>query len=195
VIATPRRGPLHVGEPKAPDSPLGVCRWCGERIVILDPDDYRRARRRYHYGDEHEEGDIDCLSRWKESTTWDARHAVKLRDLEANGRLFCAACGLVVFEPGKPWPEPLHRLPRAERPDLNPEIAEQYRPKESPWECDHRIPLEDGGPHHIDNLQVLCTPCHRHKTAHEAAARAERRRLSRLLALPPDRQLALAEAA
>jgi len=87
AIATPRRGPLHVGEPKAPDAPKGVCRWCGEAIVLVDPSDYRRARRRYHYGDEHEVGDQDCLSRWKGSVCWDGRGAVKLRDLEAHGRL------------------------------------------------------------------------------------------------------------
>lgn len=175
-MSTARRGALHVGEPKAPDSPQGVCRWCGDPIILNDPTDYRRARRRYHYGDEHEAGDVDCLSRWKASTTWNAREAVRLRDLEEHGRLFCACCGLVVYQPGKPWPDRLHRLPRSERPDLNPEVAKLYQATELPWECDHRVPLEDGGPHHIDNLQVLCVPCHRAKTAHEAAKRAARRR-------------------
>jgi 5-methylcytosine-specific restriction endonuclease McrA len=154
VIATPRRGPLHVGQPKAPDSPKGVCRWCGEPIVLIDPSDYRRARRRYHYGDEHEAGDVDCLSRWKASVSWDARGAVKLRELEAHGRLFCAECGAVV----------------------GAEKSEDGRWSEVPWEADHRIPLEDGGPHHMDNLQVLCVPHHRRKTAREATERAARRR-------------------
>jgi HNH endonuclease len=181
--ATPRRGPLHVGEPKAPDCPQGFCRWCGDEIQLIDPTDYRRARRRYHYGDEHEVGDTDCLTRWKESVNWNARDAVKLRELEAHGKLFCAECGLVVYEPGRPWPKRLHAMPRADRPDLNPEIAALYRATEIPWQCDHRIPLEDGGPHHIDNLQVLCVACHRTKTAREATARADRRRLSRRLQL------------
>ncbi|HEY0278629.1 MAG TPA: HNH endonuclease signature motif containing protein [Solirubrobacterales bacterium] len=157
MSATPRRGPLHVGQPKAPDSPQGVCRWCGDPIQLVDPSDYRRARRRYHYGDEHEVGETDCLNRWKASAQWDAHSAVRLREMEAHGKLFCAECGLVVYEP--------------------PEPGDLYR--EIRWECDHRIPLEDGGPHHIDNLQVLCVEDHRKKTAREASARAERRRLSR----------------
>jgi hypothetical protein len=193
VSATPRRGPLHIGEPKAPDCPKGFCRWCGEAIKLLDPSDYRRARRRYHYGDEHEEGDKDCLSRWKESTLWDARSAVKLRELEAHGKLFCAECGEVVIKPAeRRWDEqPLHRLPRHERPDLLPEdhsIHDLYRAFEIPWEADHRIPLEDGGPHHMDNLQVLCVPHHRRKTAAEAKERAARRRASR----PTQQQLVAA---
>jgi len=126
-------------------------------VVLVDPSDYRRAQRRYHYGDEHEVGDQDCLSRWKESTCWDARGAVKLRDLELHGRLFCAECGTVV----------------------GAEKGEDDRWTEVAWEADHRIPLEDGGPHHIDNLQVLCVPCHRRKTAAEASARATRRRADR----------------
>jgi HNH endonuclease len=178
VSATPRRGPLHIGQPKAPDSPKGVCRWCGEDIVLLDSTDYRRVRRRYHYGDEHEEGSTDCLSRWKASTTWNAREAVRLRDLEAHGRVFCAECGVVVYQPGRPWPERLHALPRSERPDLNPELEALYRATELPWEADHRVPLEDGGPHHIDNLQALCVLDHRAKTAREATERAVRRRIA-----------------
>jgi 5-methylcytosine-specific restriction endonuclease McrA len=157
VTAIPRRGPLHVGQPKAPDSPKGVCRWCGEPIILLDPSDYRRARRRYHYGDEHEVGDLDCLSRWKASVCWDARSAVKLREVEVHGRLFCAGCGSVV----------------------GAEKSADGRLSEVSWEADHRIPLEDGGPHHIDNLQARCVPCHRSKTAREATERANRRRSPR----------------
>lgn len=175
-VPTPRRGPLHLGAPACPDAPQGTCRWCGEPIILVEGADYRRARRRYHYGDEHEVGDRDCLSRWRGSVVWDARGAVRQRELEAHGRVFCAECGTVVYEPALPWPEQLHRLPRAERPDLNPELEKLYRPREIPWHADHRVPLEDGGPHHLDNLQVLCAvPCHREKTNRENRARAERR--------------------
>lgn len=162
MSATPRRGPLHVGKPKAPDCEKGTCRWCGDPIKLVDPTDYRRARRRYHYGDEHEVGDVDCLSRWKGSVCWDARSAVRLREMEEHGRLFCAECGVVC------GPEKVNG-----------------RWHEVEWEADHREPLEDGGPHHIDNLQVLCVPCHRRKTAAEATQRAARRRQSRAPELEP----------
>ncbi|MBD3175775.1 MAG: hypothetical protein GF320_11380 [Armatimonadia bacterium] len=44
------------------------------------------------------------------------------------------------------------------------------------WEIDHKTPLWAGGANHVDNLQVLCVPCHREKTAREAAERAKQRR-------------------
>lgn len=152
--------------------------------MLVDPNDYRRARRRYHYGDEHEVGGVDCLTKWRNSTVWDARFAVKARELDLHGVLFCALCGEVVFRPAeRRWDEtPMHRLPRHERPDLLPPdhpVHALYRAYERPWECDHRVPLEDGGPHELGNLQVLCVPCHRHKTAREATARASRRREER----------------
>jgi hypothetical protein len=156
VTATLRRGPLHIGKPKAPDCPLGTCRWCGEPITLVDPADYRRARRRYHYGDEHEEDEKDCLSLWKGSVVWDARSVVRAREREAHGLVACVDCGAV---------------------------CENANPMDGhgavPWEADHQIPLEDGGPHHADNLHCRCVPCHRAKTAREATERAARRRATR----------------
>lgn len=35
------------------------------------------------------------------------------------------------------------------------------------WECDHLIPLRQGGTHDITNLRVLCIACHRAKTAED----------------------------
>lgn len=40
---------------------------------------------------------------------------------------------------------------------------------------DHTIALCDGGTNQDDNLQLLCTFCHKKKTAEEIAARAFRR--------------------
>jgi 5-methylcytosine-specific restriction endonuclease McrA len=44
------------------------------------------------------------------------------------------------------------------------------------WELDHIVPLADGGTHELANMQTLCRPCHRAKTAREAAERARRRK-------------------
>ena len=49
---------------------------------------------------------------------------------------------------------------------------EGYRIRQSLWECDHVIPSTDGGADALDNLQTLCQPCHRNKTARENSARA-----------------------
>ncbi len=46
-----------------------------------------------------------------------------------------------------------------------------FKPRKSLWELDHRIPLIEGGGHELSNLQTLCTPCHKRKTAREATAR------------------------
>jgi 5-methylcytosine-specific restriction protein A len=34
-------------------------------------------------------------------------------------------------------------------------------------QCDHIIPVTQHGTHHLDNLRVLCKPCHDKKTASE----------------------------
>lgn len=39
------------------------------------------------------------------------------------------------------------------------------------WECDHVVPLRAGGTNDINNLRVLCKPCHRAKTRRERKAK------------------------
>lgn len=51
--------------------------------------------------------------------------------------------------------------------------------------ADHRIPIHLGGTHDMSNLQALCEPCHRIKTAAEAVA-ARRSRRGRGLRDPSD---------
>lgn len=34
-------------------------------------------------------------------------------------------------------------------------------------QCDHKIPLSQGGTHHLDNLRDICFSCHAKKTAQE----------------------------
>ena len=50
-----------------------------------------------------------------------------------------------------------------------------FLPRRSLWELDHVVPLIEGGSHDAGNLQTLCVPCHRRKTADEARARAAQR--------------------
>lgn len=40
------------------------------------------------------------------------------------------------------------------------------------WHMDHIVPLWQGGVDLESNMQVLCIPCHKEKTAQEAAERA-----------------------
>lgn len=35
------------------------------------------------------------------------------------------------------------------------------------WECDHVLPLRQGGDNSLNNLRVLCKPCHRAKTNYD----------------------------
>ena len=44
------------------------------------------------------------------------------------------------------------------------------------WELDHVVPLADGGPHELADMQTLCRPCHRAKTARGATERTQRRK-------------------
>jgi hypothetical protein len=50
-----------------------------------------------------------------------------------------------------------------------------FQPRRSLWELDHVVPLIDGGSHDPANLQTLCVPCHRKKSAHETRERARAR--------------------
>lgn len=42
------------------------------------------------------------------------------------------------------------------------------------WHCDHVIPVKNGGTNAIDNLRVLCRPCHDEKTRADRASRRRR---------------------
>jgi len=44
------------------------------------------------------------------------------------------------------------------------------------WQADHIIPIADGGTNHPDNIQTLCTACHKVKTAQQAKDAAEGRK-------------------
>ena len=45
------------------------------------------------------------------------------------------------------------------------------------WQCDHIVPLWDGGSNGMENLQALCANCHSEKTILEARDRAKRAKL------------------
>lgn len=44
------------------------------------------------------------------------------------------------------------------------------------WEADHILPLVEGGSHALDNLRVLCVPCHVKVTSELAGRIAKRRK-------------------
>jgi len=59
-----------------------------------------------------------------------------------------------------------------------PESA--FRPRAHAWEADHIVPVAEGGDWWaMDNLCLLCIPCHQKKTAAENRRRLAARRASR----------------
>jgi 5-methylcytosine-specific restriction endonuclease McrA len=136
------------------DAPRGSCRWCGEAIVHAagEKRGEPNRRRRWH---------PDCVDIYNASDPREARRRVRKRD-----RGHCAACGLDTYALGRRMRgRGSHRKLR----DLG------FKPRKSLWELDHIVPLVDGGSHDPENLQTLCTPCHRQKTSKEAGERRERR--------------------
>ena len=145
------------------DAPRGTCRWCGEPIVHGagarrgQPD----ARRRWHPA---------CVDVYNQSDPREARRRVRKRD-----RGFCARCGLDTYA--------LRRQHRG-RGSTRRVRELGFKPRKSFWELDHVVPLIDGGTHELSNLQTLCVPCHRAKSAGETRERAARVRKNH--APPPD---------
>lgn len=139
------------------DAPRATCRWCGEPIVYQSGPRRGRPdrRRRWH---------PQCVDAYNQTDPREARRLVRGRD---RGR--CAECGLDTYA--------LRRRIRGR--GSHRKLRELgFVPHRSLWELDHRIPLIDGGSHELSNLQTLCTPCHRRKTAREASERRSRRRVA-----------------
>jgi len=135
------------------EAPRGTCRWCGEPILYAEgakqgePD----RRRRWH---------PECVEVYNATDPREARRLVRKRD---RGR--CADCGVDTYA--------VRREVRG--PGRTRKLRERgYVPRRSLWELDHIVPLIDGGTHALENLQTLCTPCHKRKTAGEARERAAR---------------------
>jgi len=130
-----------------PDAPRGVCRWCGDAILLADGPyrGERDVRRHWH---------PPCLAAWEQSDPREARRRVQRRD---GGR--CAACGLDT---------------EAERGRRR--LRDFGKPRSPVWMVNLIVPLEDGGTFDLSNFQTLCTRCHEDKLRREAAERLERER-------------------
>lgn len=74
-----RRTVLMLAEPKAPNAPLGTCRWCGEALLP------KSGTRRYCYPER--EG-RDCRQQEYRSRAFDARQVIRFR-----GDPCCVDCG------------------------------------------------------------------------------------------------------
>lgn len=65
------------------------------------------------------------------------------------------------------------------RSDLEKRMG--FKPAQSYWECDHVLERVRGGTNEMSNLQSLCVPCHKRKTARLAGERALERRAAKLI--------------
>ena len=45
------------------------------------------------------------------------------------------------------------------------------------WESEHELALDEGGRDELENLRTRCRPCHKEKTAEQAARKAKQRKL------------------
>lgn len=146
------------------DAPRGTCRWCGDKILYASgPKEGKLDRRRRWHP--------ECVDAYEASDPREARRKVRKRD-----RGHCARCGLDTYA--------LRRSLRG-RGRARALRARGFIPRRSLWELDHIEPLIDGGSHDLSNLQTLCTPCHKLKTAEEARSRATQRALVEKSSPPP----------
>lgn len=61
------------------------------------------------------------------------------------------------------------------------------------WDADHIDPLNEGGSWELSNVQTLCSPCHKEKTAEQASRRAKQRKLIGHKAIDTNKRLKLLE--
>ena len=124
----------------------------GERICVMCGNPLAGLKRRWC-------GDRKCFRLvWIRS----GDQAAMRRYLLDRDKGICAGCGLdlktieeldhLLRWPHREWIKFLEEL------DIDPGYHMHY------WEADHIIPFSKGGPHHEDNLQILCLNCH-HKKA------------------------------
>jgi HNH endonuclease len=157
-------GDVASGRPAG--APRGTCRLCA--VPILAADGTVNRRRRWH----------QLCSDYYTIVTHSEFALGVFRRLD--GRLRCYACGYTRHEGSCRWkgePEQLSGgVYRYSHSWLTrgPCVVGEHRG----FELDHIVPLRDGGSHGLDNMQPLCVPCHREKTAREATERAYRRRLA-----------------
>jgi len=148
---------LNHRRPEIPfsDAPRGTCRWCGESI--WHESGAKRGtpnrRRRWHPA---------CVATYNATDPRALRQRVRRRD-----RGVCALCRVDTLQ--------LRRGFKG-RGMWARMRKKGFVPRRSLWELDHKIPLIDGGTHDLSNLQTLCVPCHRYKSALEHSERAARTR-------------------
>lgn len=137
------------------------CRWCGTREIP--------PRRSSWCSDA-------CVAEFT------IRRGIGLRArVQARDKGVCAACGLDCVKmrrdlgPGTRYITP-DRIADLERQGW----TRRDFVRKSLWDADHILPVEHGGGAcGLDNLQTLCRPCHRRKTAKQARERAAERRAAR----------------
>lgn len=118
-----------------------ICRWCVQPITHADGRPDRR--RNWH---------PTCVTAYNAAR--DIRGWAQAVYEAAHGR--CRACGAACE--GK-----------VGRTQFSPGTL--LHPGGCQWEADHILPLADGGTWELSNGQLLCVPCHRHKTAAENSRR------------------------
>ena len=149
---TRRQGRIALALAPSPGSEPGECRWCGAKLrTRQDGSPSKRSRCEPRYEAR------DCARAWRDSYTYDVRHAIRVRDFAAHGCVRCADCKIVCER----------------KRDVEPRVS---------WQADHELALEDGGEHVLENLRARCTGCHQLKTARENIVRASARRGAALAA-------------
>lgn len=163
------------------DAPAGICRWCGEPLLDADGKPLS-GRIKWHQA---------CTTEFQ--TLWWAQVTRSALCEERGAR--CEQCGAHVCDPLKPYHSE-HRSCSAEeiealRREYDVTVYDCFPPDADGRQkvCisghtahgDHIVPLVDAPDRNIrwwtlENLQLLCEPCHKAKTAREATYRAARSR-------------------
>lgn len=99
------------------------------------------------------------------------------KQVEKRDKGICAACGMDTIALNRRLSQMDHMQMRHSHVILIKNGFNVGGWKQTLWDADHIEPVDEGGSWELSNVQTLCHPCHKEKTAEQAGRRGKQQKL------------------